>query len=88
MDQVIKLLQIKRFEIGLGSVTEFKTTYNRTDVIKKIKLLQPPIQSIPTYLGFSKSKKHEGLAKRFGEAMKRFRQTAEYFNILKKYKME
>lgn len=52
----------------------------------QIKILEMPKQFIsPYYVGFSKKKGHAKLTRRFSEALREFKKTEEYFNIIKKY---
>lgn len=88
MDQILNLLITQKIEFAIVDVNGIKYTYRQTGILDKFVFLQPPASNVPNYLGFSKARKHQQLAKKFSEAINSFKKTAKYQQILKKYGLE
>jgi polar amino acid transport system substrate-binding protein len=88
MDQLLNLLIAQRIDLGIVYKDGIKYTYQQTGFLDNVTFLQPPASYVPNYLGFSKARKHQQLAKKFSEAMEAFKKTVIYQKILKKYGLE
>lgn len=85
MEQIVGLLRIKRIDLAIVNVTDFKYEFKEDPMIKNIIFLKPYFSKLPNYIGFSKVKNHEQLAKQFSETMNAFKQTEKYYVILERY---
>jgi len=86
--QIAQLLLHKRIDIGIVNLSELKYGLKNAGVLDKLVILQPPVTRSPVYIGFSKAKAPEALAKQFSHTMAAFKKKPAYQNILKKYGLD
>ncbi len=86
-EQLVKMLKAKRSDIGLINWSDFVGAFKDKPEMKEIAPLSPPASETKNCIAFSKAKKDEDLAKRFGVAMKAFKKTPEYKALLKHYEL-
>lgn len=83
---LLKMLAAGHVQIGVGYVGDMKLAAARLGMSDDISLLSPLLaEGRDLYLVFSKAKHHEELARRFSEAMKAYKQTPQYRELLKRY---
>ncbi|MBN2652121.1 MAG: transporter substrate-binding domain-containing protein [Spirochaetales bacterium] len=82
---LIKMIEGKRANIGLISKNEFINLCKLEKECSKLILLEPPVAKFDNYLAFSKAKNHTELATRFAQEMRRFKKTEEFRVLQKKY---
>jgi polar amino acid transport system substrate-binding protein len=58
------------------------------EVADQIVRLSPPLEIVPSYIGFSRKRKLAALRERFDVALKKFAGTDEHRRLLEKYKLE
>ena len=85
MEQMIEMLKAKRSDIALVNWGDFVGAFKGKPAMKEIVPLSPPAIENKNYIAFSKAKKDEALAKRFGDAMKAYKKTSAYPVLLKHY---
>lgn len=84
VDQMLALLSNCRIDMAVLSMAEYQEL-KHADGFKDLILLPTPLSSRPNYLGFGKSPEQHQQAERFAAAMKKFKQTQAYQQLLKKY---
>jgi polar amino acid transport system substrate-binding protein len=82
--QLIEKLMHKRCDLAVG-YDYVKEVARKKGFKHKFVELKPDISAHPMYIGFSVAKKNLTLAKRFAKAMKLFKTTDRYKQLLKKY---
>ncbi len=87
-ERLPKLIMSKKYDLAIVDVQNFIHTYNQTDFYKETTFLHPPVSTLSYYIGFSKAKGHEQLAKKFSKTLELFKKTAKYDSLLKKYDLE
>ena len=85
MEQMIELLRARRIAIAIVNVADLMFEFKDDPRLRKIIVLKPSVSKLPNYVGFSKLRKHEQLARKFSEKMTAFKQTEKYQAILEKY---
>lgn len=83
--ELINSLNNLRGQVILGNKVTVQKLIDKMGLGNAFKALSPDVSSEPLYLGFSKVRGHEKLAKRFSDHLKEFKTTAAYTNILEKY---
>lgn len=83
---LLKMLAAGHVQIAVGYVGDMKLAADRLGMSDSVSLLSPVLsERRDLYLVFSKARRHQELARRFSEAMKAYKQTPEYRDLLKKY---
>lgn len=82
---LIQMFKFKRFAIGLGNRQVVSYFARKTGGIANLVFLEPPITSAPLYLAFSKAKGHAKLTVTFSKALRKFKATRAYQEILEAY---
>ncbi|MCP3953651.1 MAG: transporter substrate-binding domain-containing protein [Desulfobacterales bacterium] len=82
---LMQMFKFKRFPIGLGNRQVVRYFARKTGGIDDLVFLEPPITKAPLYIAFSKAKGHEKLTADFSKALRKFKNTRAYQNILKSY---
>lgn len=83
---LLQKLIAKRFQIAAGYVNDVKYNARQVGIFDQIVFLRPYLsEGRAVYLVFSKAKHHEELARQFADAMKVFKTTPQYDDLLKKY---
>ncbi len=87
-EAVVAKVLLGRNELGVGNIAVIRTIAGKQTPSRKIRFLLPLIHSQKLYAGFSKAKNHEKLAKDFSMTLAGFRKSAQYKQIMEKYKMD
>jgi polar amino acid transport system substrate-binding protein len=84
---LVEMLKHKRFDVGIGSRDVVMFNAKIENISDKIQFHEPYITKDPLYIGFSKARGLEELARKFSAALQRFKSTKEYQVLLEKYGM-
>jgi polar amino acid transport system substrate-binding protein len=84
---LIEMFKFKRFSIGVANQGVTKFYAKKEGIAEKIQFLSPVISKEQLYIGFSKIRGHELLAKEFAQSLKKLKETGVYQKILRKYGM-
>tara|TARA_B100000614_G_scaffold196789_1_gene178043 strand:+ start:181 stop:900 length:720 start_codon:yes stop_codon:yes gene_type:complete len=82
---LLRNLLNRRCDIIIGNPIVLRTLAGQIPGGEDIVTTGPRVTNDPLYIGFSKAKGHELLARRFSDALKQFKAGADYRAILKKY---
>lgn len=83
------MLLTERVSIAICHVDVINYLNNRMGVAEQVKSLTPYLtEGWEHYIVFSKAKGHDVIAKQFLSAMKSFKSTIQYRDLLKKYGLE
>ena len=82
---LLQMFKFKRFDIGLGNRHVVSYFAKKAGGIEDLVFLEPPITRDPLYIAFSKMRGHEELTASFSTALREFKKTKAYRNILIKY---
>jgi polar amino acid transport system substrate-binding protein len=82
---LMRMFKFRRFEVGLGNWQVVSYFARKVGGIDDLVFLEPPITRSPLYLAFSRQKGHTDLIADFSRALRRFKTTSTYRNILKRY---
>jgi len=82
---VIKLVENKRVDLGVGSALLLKYLMKYYGNADKFVLLQPNISQEPLYIAFSKARQVKKLSEEFSVKLSKFKKTEKYKKILGKY---
>ena len=85
LDQVLNMLKSKKYSIGIVNVGEAKPIARSLGIRDQLVFLEPFVSQLPNYIGFSKKRSNLEVAQKFASAIKAFKQTSAYQEILKKY---
>ncbi len=85
---LVNELVLKRLDIIVGSYLVVKYQAARIGAADKLVALKPHLNSEPLFITFSKKRKTQKLAEDFAVAMKQFKTTEKYKEILLKYGVE
>lgn len=85
---MIKMFAQGRFDIGVGNryVTQYYAA--RQNLADQIRYLAPPLTKELLYIGFTKNGGGDQFARQFAKALKKFKQSAKYLTLEKKYHLE
>ncbi len=83
--QVIKMLELKRFDIAVLNRTDFIGAMKGKHEYDTLVALTPPVRYFKNYIAFSKVRDDKTLAKRFESAYLAFKKTPRYEELVKKY---
>jgi len=81
---LLKLLLNRRIDYAAVYLNDVKSILKGKDG-RKFVVLKPSFSPTASYLGFSRKRNHAKLAKEFADAMKVFKQSFKYRQILRKY---
>ena len=84
--QLIKKLINGRCELAVG-YRYVKEVAEKKGLGSNLINLKPHLSVHPMYIGFSKIRKLDSVAKQFAEALTSFKTTSQYQNLIKKYKL-
>jgi len=84
-EELIKSLVNKRCDIVLGNIAVMQGLIKKMRLENVIEPISPTISREPLFLGFSKIKSHKKLSNSFSNALRQFKTTQHYTDILKKY---
>lgn len=82
-----KLIE-KKVHVIIGDPLVINYIALKTGVLDKITSLNPPVLNEPLYIAFSKPRSRKDLAEDFANALKKFKATKEYKEIVHKYGLE
>lgn len=83
--QLLYMLLEKRVDLILVNIDHLKYKYSHLAEFSKVASMDVASDSYDIYLGFSKKRKHEALAKRFAAVISRIRQSEKYQKIVQSY---
>ncbi len=83
--QLINALLKKRCDIIIGNKLVISKYLKDKQLDRQIRSLSPDVSKGPLYIGFSKAKGHEKLARSFSRHLKTFKASPEYRNIIQTY---
>ena len=87
-DGLLRNLISRRCDIIIGNDIVLRTLAGQIIGGEDMIATGPRVTNDPLYIGFSKAKGHEQLARRFSHALKQFRLSSDYRAILKKYNIQ
>ncbi len=82
---LLYMFKFQRFAIGLGNRQVVRYFARKTGGIDDLVFLEPPITKAPLHIAFSKAKGHAQLAAAFSKALRKFKATRAYQEILEAY---
>ena len=85
MGQVIKMLELKRFDIAVLNRTDFIGAMKGKHEYDTLVALTPPVRYFKNYIAFSKVRDDKTLAKRFESAYLAFKKTPRHEELVKQY---
>ena len=85
---LMQMFKFRRFDIGLGNRHVISYYAQQVGDTEGLVFLDPPLTRSPLYVAFSKTRGHEKLAAAFSRALRNFKKTREYHNILNSYGIE
>ena len=86
---LVSVIANKRYPVGIHSHYPLIALAKELNSLDKIKTLSPPISKDKLYIAFTKAKgpSYEKLAQDFSEALKNFKTTPEYKEIMQDYEL-
>lgn len=84
-EQLIKLVQYGRVELGIGNSRVITYNAQQMGVTDKIRFLTPPVTVSPLFIGFSKKRVDEDFVNRFSQQLEAFAKTKAYAHILEAF---
>ncbi|HEU4845580.1 MAG TPA: transporter substrate-binding domain-containing protein [Burkholderiaceae bacterium] len=91
IEQNFKKLAIGRVDLipsNLSTASSFMARPELREFIGDIVRLAEPIEIVPSFIGFSKLKNLSALRDNFDDALRKFENSAEYQQLVEKYKLE
>jgi polar amino acid transport system substrate-binding protein len=86
---LLRKMDAGRFKIAIGYINDITYSAKELGISEQLVFLHPQLsEEHAVYLAFSKARQHEQLAKEFSDAMKAFKATPQYHELLKKYGVE
>ncbi len=86
MEQLVQWIVSGKADFGIANKAELKTRVMQQ--LSNVIILKHPVYSSSAYIGFSKKKKHEALAKKFAATLSQFKQSSAYQKILRRYRVQ
>jgi len=83
--QSLLMLEKNRVDIVIGSHITLAQEIKNLNAQHKYKVLYPPLESVPTYMAFSKTKQNYQLKEKFDQILKQFKQDGRYQQIVQAY---
>lgn len=74
-----------RIGLGIGDPLSLAAYAEEQGLGERVRLLEPPVEITPLYTAFSKKPGHDDLARRFSEALKAFKATPRFPEILHRH---
>lgn len=84
-ESIIRLVENKRVDLGVGSVQTVTYLMNKMGLSNKLVFLKPPLGNEPLFAAFSRTKSHQKMAEEFSDRLAKFKKTKKYRAILAKY---
>ena len=87
--RLVSVITSKRYPVGIHSYYALIALAKELNSIDTIKILSPPVSKDKLYIAFTKAKgpSYEKLAQDFSEALKNFKTTPEYREIMQDYEL-
>lgn len=85
LEEMVNMLIDERGVVGLFNDHETKTYLKKNGLLDKFYFITPYIYRNPCYLGFSRKKEHQTLAKKFSDEMTKYKNSKAYNELLLKY---
>ncbi|MET0103131.1 MAG: transporter substrate-binding domain-containing protein [Sedimenticola sp.] len=82
---LVRNIAMGRIGMGIGNPTSLARYAEEQGLAKQIRLLEPPIESTPLYTAFSHKPGHDDLAGRFASALKKFKETPRFQEIMQRH---
>ncbi len=83
--QSLLMLEKNRVDIVIGSHVTLAQEIKNLNRQHKYKVLYPPLESVPTYMAFAKTKQNYQLKEKFDQILKQFKQNGRYQQIVQAY---
>jgi polar amino acid transport system substrate-binding protein len=80
---LLNKLQAHRYQIGIGNILVLKHFSQKMDL--SIRILKPYVSRDPLFIGFSQIKDNKNFVNEFSNAIKKFKRTEKYQQLLNKY---
>ena len=87
MGQLVSMLLAKRADVAIVNWSDFSGAFKDRPELNSVVPLSPPVAENKNYIAFSKARKHESVARRFGDSIKAFKETPAYLGLLAHYKV-
>jgi len=84
-ETLIKKVAGGRTDLGIGNILVINYVAKELGLDKKIEFLKPSLSKDGLYIGFSQKAVSKDFAKKFSDALVKFKKTSAYKNLLKKY---
>lgn len=84
---LMQMFKYRRFTVGVGNHHVVRYFANQVGGVHDLVFLDPPLTRAPLYIAFSRKKGHAQLAAEFSKALRDFKRTQIYRNIVKRYGM-
>lgn len=84
---LLQMFKYRRFAVGVGNRHVVRYFADKAGGIHDLVFLEPPLTRAPLYIAFSRQKGHAQLATEFAQALRDFKTTQPYRDLLKHYKM-
>lgn len=85
---LIQMFKHARFDVGIGNKSVISFYAKEENLMDEIIFFLPPVTDDPLYLGFSKKRGKADLHLKFSIVLRKFKQTKEYTELLKKYNIQ
>ncbi|WP_136806567.1 substrate-binding periplasmic protein [Desulfosediminicola flagellatus] len=86
-EHLIQMLVYGRFDVGVGNRSVIEYYAEKQAVAEEIRFLSPHINNELLYIGFSRVSGNGELHTKFARALKKFKKTKKYQEIVKKYSL-
>jgi len=87
-EALLKRLVNNHFDIGLADIHRTKYLAKEEGLGGMLSYFSALFPSIPQYIAFSRARKNSPLAQKFATAMRAFKRSDEYIQLLKKYDID
>lgn len=84
-EQLIQLVLHQRVDFGIGNSKVIGFAAKQMGKAEELRFLSPPVTAEPLFIGFSKKKIEPDFVASFSEALREFKASAAYTEILQKY---
>ena len=86
-DQLIQLVLHQRVDYGIGNSKVIGFSAKQMGKAEELRFLSPPVTAEPLFIGFSKKRMEPNFVARFSEALREFKASVAYAEILQKYRL-
>ncbi len=85
LDQLLQLVLYQRVDFGIGNPMVVTYAAQQMGKADQLRFLSPPVTADPLFIGFSKMTIEPGFVSRFSDALRKFKATDAYGEILSIY---